>query len=137
MERRRGHTPGDPRHRCGLCWRLRPPRGVFLRADFHRLGTSRMSIGLPSAVQDHASCGIAPPADAIDLLWQRLDVSHDEASFARAGAEIVATWGEDAPSSTRDERAEIGRLAVLEIVRDACERTPELELDWFAVAPLG
>lgn len=70
----------------------------------------------------------------MDLLWQRLGASHDDASFAKVGPEITATWGEDAPASMeRDERAEIGRLAVLEIVRDVCERTPELQLDWFAI----
>jgi hypothetical protein len=77
------------------------------------------------------------PANAIDLLWQRLGASHDEVSFAKVGDEIRATWGEDVPvSMERDERAEIGRRAVLDIVRDACERTPELELDWFAFSAL-
>jgi len=70
----------------------------------------------------------------MDLLWQRLADSRNETSFAKVGSEIWATWAVDAPSSMeRDERAEIGRRAVLEIVRDACERTPELELDWFAI----
>jgi hypothetical protein len=70
----------------------------------------------------------------MDLLWQRLDRSHDEASFAKVGREITATWREDAPASMeRDERAEVGRGAVLAIVRDVCESAPELELDWFAV----
>jgi len=42
--------------------------------------------------------------------------------------------GEDLPASMeRDERAEIGRRAVLDIVCDVCESAPELELDWFAV----
>jgi hypothetical protein len=35
----------------------------------------------------------------------------------------------------RDELIELGRLAVLEIVRDVCRRAPELELEWFAVSP--
>jgi hypothetical protein len=70
----------------------------------------------------------------MDLLWQRLSASHGETSFAKVGPEIEATWGEDVPASMeRDERAEIGRRAVLDIVRDVCERAPELELDWFAV----
>jgi hypothetical protein len=74
------------------------------------------------------------PANAVDLLWQRLGSSHDEASFARVGPdEISAAWGEDALAVSGDERAEVGRRAVLEIVRDVCERAPELELDWFAV----
>jgi hypothetical protein len=71
----------------------------------------------------------------MDLLWQRLGASHDEASFAKVGPEITATWGEDVPvSMERDERAEIGRRAVLDIVIDVCERAPELNSDWFAVS---
>ena len=55
-------------------------------------------------------------------------------SFAKAGSEISATWGEDAPvSMERDVRAELGHRAVLGIVRKVCERAPELEWDWFAV----
>jgi hypothetical protein len=70
----------------------------------------------------------------VDLLWRRLGASHDEVSFAKVGPEISATWGEGVSlSMERDESAEIGRRAVLEIVRDVCERTPELEFDWFAV----
>ena len=45
--------------------------------------------------------------------------------------------GEDAPiSMERDEREEIGRRAVLDIVRSVCERAPELKSDWFAVSTL-
>jgi hypothetical protein len=71
----------------------------------------------------------------MDLLWQRLGASHDEPSFAKVGPEISATWGEDAPASMeRDERAEIGRRAVLDIVIGVCELAPELNSDWFAVS---
>jgi hypothetical protein len=76
------------------------------------------------------------PANAIDLLWQRLPVGHREVSFARVGPEIVATLQESAPTSfsmDADVRVRVGRRAVLEIVREVCGRTPELELDWFAV----
>ena len=70
----------------------------------------------------------------MDLLWERLGGIHDEVSFAKVGPEISATWGDDSsPSRMRDERAEIGRRAVLVILRDVCERAPELELDWFAI----
>jgi hypothetical protein len=78
------------------------------------------------------------PADAMDLLWQRLrpgggPVDH-EASFARVGDQIWVTWGpEVAASPERRERSEIGRNAVVEIVRQACWDAQELELDWFAV----
>jgi hypothetical protein len=71
------------------------------------------------------------------LLWPRLDANGDDVRFAKVGAEIRATWGEDAPiSMERDEREEIGRRAVLDIVRGVCERVPELESDWFAVSTL-
>ncbi len=34
----------------------------------------------------------------------------------------------------RDQREEIGRRAVFDIVSGICEREPELESDWFAVS---
>jgi hypothetical protein len=81
--------------------------------------------------------GFAAPADALDLLWPRLDGKRDDVRFARVDAEIRATWDEDASIRVeRDEREEIGRRAVLDIMRDACERAPQLEADWFAVSPL-
>jgi hypothetical protein len=74
------------------------------------------------------------PADAMDLLWERLGAKHGDATFARVGAEIWANWGEDVLTSMGgDERSEIGRLAILNVVREACESAPGLELDWFAV----
>ncbi len=77
------------------------------------------------------------PADANDLLWQRLDARHDQVSFAKVGSEIRATWGDDVPSSMEsDERAEIGRRVVLDIVREACNGSQGLEFDWFAVSLL-
>jgi hypothetical protein len=79
--------------------------------------------------------GFAPPADALDLLWRRLGGDRDEISFARVGPGITATTAEDAPvSMTRDERADIGRRAVLSVVREVCRQAPELESDWFAVS---
>lgn len=76
----------------------------------------------------------ARPGEALDLLWQRLGAFRDEVAFARAGDEIVATWEEDASASMEPgERAEVGRRAVLDIVRDACEGSPDLDLEWFAV----
>jgi hypothetical protein len=77
----------------------------------------------------------APP-DAIDRLSQRLGSSVDDAFFTRVGNEILATWGEDAPvAMERDEREELGRLALLKIVGEVCEESPDLSVDWFAVAP--
>jgi hypothetical protein len=82
--------------------------------------------------------GAAAPADALDLLWQRLDgYGGGDARFAKVDAQIRATWGADAPiSMERDEREEIGRRAVLDIVCEVCERAPELRADWFAVGTL-
>lgn len=79
--------------------------------------------------------GFEPPADALELLWQQLGADRDDVSFTKAGTEIRATVGEDAPvSMTRDERAEIGRRAVLDVVLGVCEQAPELKSDWFAVS---
>jgi hypothetical protein len=81
--------------------------------------------------------GSKAPADALELLWQRLGARRNGASFAMVGAEVRATLGEDAPiSMTRDERVEIGRRQVLELLSEVCERTPELKFDWFAVSAL-
>ncbi|HYM55261.1 MAG TPA: hypothetical protein VES97_07850 [Solirubrobacteraceae bacterium] len=80
--------------------------------------------------------GRAAPAHALDLLWERLD-DGDDVRFAKVGPEIRVTWRVDAPTSMeRDEREGIGRRAVLDIVYEICERTPELESDWFAVSAL-
>jgi hypothetical protein len=75
----------------------------------------------------------------MDLLWARLQGGRgpidDDASFARVGNQISVTWGPEVEASPeRRERSEIGRAAVLNIVRQACEQAPEeLEFNWFAV----
>jgi hypothetical protein len=80
--------------------------------------------------------GFAAPADALDLLWGRLESRHDGVSFAKGSNQIQAKWrGEPPLSMMRDEREEFARTAVLEIVREICERTPELKFDWYAVSP--
>jgi hypothetical protein len=74
----------------------------------------------------------------MELLLPRLRARADEVSFVMVGDEIRATWGEaDSDSATRGARAEIGREAIVELIRDACERAPELKSDWFAVSYLG
>lgn len=79
--------------------------------------------------------GFAQPDDAIDLLLQRLGANRDSVSFAKVGGEIWATLEADAPvSMTSDERAAIGRGAVLEVVREVCDGAPGLKSDWFAVS---
>ena len=77
----------------------------------------------------------SPPANALDLLWERLGATREEVSFERVGAEIRARTGEDAPvSMTHDERSDIGRRAVLGVLREVCDGTPGLSSDWFAVS---
>ncbi len=79
--------------------------------------------------------GFSPPDDALDVLLQRLGANRDGASFAKVGAEIWATVEADAPvSMTHDERVDIGRRAVLKVVREVCEGAPGLNSDWFAVS---
>ena len=79
--------------------------------------------------------GWAAPDDALDMLWERLGAHRDGTSFAKRGAEIRVIWGTDTPTSLdRIEREEVGRVAILEIVRDVCDQVPELRSDWFAVA---
>ena len=76
------------------------------------------------------------PANAIELLWARLDAGGEGTSFALRGAEIRATWESTSSRSTsRGELNEIARAAVLELVRGACDAAPELEFAWFAVGP--
>lgn len=77
------------------------------------------------------------PTDALDLLSERLGPKREEVFFAFVGGEIRATIrDDDAPvAMTHDERTDIGRRAVLEVLSDVCERVPELKLDWYAVSP--
>jgi hypothetical protein len=84
--------------------------------------------------------GFAAPADALDLLWLRLECNRDDVRngddvrFAKVDAELRATWKADAPlSMERPEREEFGRRAVLSILCEVCERAPELKSDWYAV----
>jgi hypothetical protein len=77
----------------------------------------------------------APPANALELLWERLGSEWNEIEFAKFGNEIQARTGEDAPvSMTSDERTEIGRRAVLNVVLAVCEDASELSSDWYAVS---
>ena len=78
------------------------------------------------------------PDNALQLLFQRLGRRREDARFAMTAREIRAVLGHDAPvSMERNEREEIGRLALLEIVQGVCEDAPELELAWFAISPRG
>ena len=79
--------------------------------------------------------GSASPPDALDLLAEQLGPRRDGLSFSKASSEITATWREDESlSRTQEERAAIGRLAVLDAVCSACEPETGLKADWFAVS---
>lgn len=79
--------------------------------------------------------GSDAPADAIERLSRVLGPGDEDATFAPGPSAIEASWGEDAPvSMVSDEREEIGRRKVLDLVEDACERSPELSFDWYAVS---
>jgi hypothetical protein len=85
-------------------------------------------------ITGHATA--SPPEHALDLLTERIGRRRDDVSFARLGHEIRANVDRDDPiAMTQDERTDIGRRAVLEIIAEVCERAPELKLDWFAVSP--
>jgi hypothetical protein len=80
--------------------------------------------------------GFAAPADALDLLCERLGPRREDIWFTKVGDQISAVTEEDAQvSMTRDERLEIGRRTVLDVVCDACDGAPGLKSDWFAVSP--
>jgi hypothetical protein len=73
--------------------------------------------------------------DAMDLLIERIPPRRDDVRFSKVGGEVRAMLDrEEAVWVTQDERAAIGRRAVLEAVSDVCDRAPELKLDWYAVS---
>lgn len=79
---------------------------------------------------------VSPPEHALDLLEQRLGRRRKGVSFVRVGSEIKANVNRDDPvNMTQDERTDVGRRAVLEIVSELCEHDPDLELEWYAVSP--
>ncbi|HMD52391.1 MAG TPA: hypothetical protein VKG62_06720 [Solirubrobacteraceae bacterium] len=79
--------------------------------------------------------GYAAPEDALELLSQRLGPRRNQVSFNMVGTEIRARWMDETwDSRTVEERAEIGRLEILEILRGVCERAPGLDMNWFAVS---
>jgi hypothetical protein len=81
--------------------------------------------------------GFGAPSDALERLWERLGARRADAYFSKGYAEIRASYGEDLPvSMERDQQAEIGREAVLEIVRDVCDGAAELKFDWYAIRAL-
>ncbi len=82
----------------------------------------------------HARSGA--PDDALELLFERLGARREDVRFAKPGAIIIATWASDAPAAMeRDERTEVGRDLIWEMVQDACEGAPNLRSAWYAVSP--
>ena len=80
----------------------------------------------------------SPPENALDLLTSRIGTHREDIYFAHVGAEIRAELDRDEPvAMTQDDRADIGRRAVLEVIEEVCERAPELKVDWYAVSPAG
>ena len=79
--------------------------------------------------------GFRPPEDALEVLFAKLGGFREGVRFSKLNNEIRATVSEEG-SRERDELEEIGRRQVLDVVKNVCERAPELELDWFAVAAL-
>ncbi len=104
--------------------------------ELHACGALYTPVALPLVqfkISLHSAA--APPADAVDLLWQHLGSERQEVFFEQVGAEITVRIGEDAPvSMTSDERTEIGRRTVLDLIGEVCEQAPELRSDWFAVS---
>jgi hypothetical protein len=79
---------------------------------------------------------LRPPDGVMDLLSERIPARRDGVLFSRAGEGINARLDRDEEvGMTMDERSEIGREAVLEVVGEVCERSPELKLDWYAISP--
>lgn len=79
--------------------------------------------------------GTRPPADALDRLLAKLGPERENVRFTKAGSELRADWRGGA-SAMSHEQSEMGRRAVFEMVRDICERSPGLDVEWFAVSKL-
>jgi hypothetical protein len=74
----------------------------------------------------------------MELLLRRLGARRDELTFAMDGGAIMAISEEhEGDSSTREERIEMERRAIVDLLVDVCDDAPELESDWFAVSYLG
>ncbi|HEY7934291.1 MAG TPA: hypothetical protein VID48_10760 [Solirubrobacteraceae bacterium] len=81
--------------------------------------------------------GFSAPADALELLWQRLESHRSGVTFTKVGPQLRATVNKGAPASMdRNVREEVDRLVVLNVVREVCEGAPELKIDWYAVGVL-
>lgn len=80
--------------------------------------------------------GRSAPPGALERLAARLGAPREGARFAAGSGEIRATLAQDAPvSMAREEREDVERRALLEIVDELCEGSPGLDSDWFAISP--
>lgn|GEM_PF-740633 len=105
--------------------------------DKHELPHYQASAGKLAALKFRITIhsGFVAPPDALDLLAQRLGAGTGVTRFTQGVAEIKVTWDEDLPVSMEsDEREQMGRLAVLGMVRETCERSPNLKFDWYAIS---
>jgi hypothetical protein len=82
--------------------------------------------------------GYGAPVDAIASLWPHLrEIVVENTEFAPGHDEITATRGHgEASRAVREERTEPERRAVLEAVREVCDRTAGLQSDWYAISPV-
>jgi len=72
----------------------------------------------------------------MELLSECIPARREGVLFSKAGGGISARLDRDEEvGMTQDERSEIGREEVLGAVGAICELSPELKLDWYAVAP--
>ncbi len=79
----------------------------------------------------------APP-DAVDRLLAQLQGRRSNGRFRKVGSEIRVSWGHGEGSAwERPERQELEREEVLQLLRDTCDGASELQVDWYAVGPLG
>ncbi len=80
----------------------------------------------------------AAPDDALQLLLARLGPRRDGVSFRMVGDQLRAAYGGDPPvSMTRDERVEVARRAVLDVLVGICATDPELNVEWYAVSEVS
>ena len=83
--------------------------------------------------------GYNAPLDALDTLLEQLGPRRDTVAFSKEADDemITVVWEGDLSSSmAQDELTETGRRMILDIVRDVCEVTPGLDVDWFAISKM-
>jgi hypothetical protein len=117
-----------------------PELQLALRAERYaslRRAGAECTLGAVTFRITHHS-GHTPPPDALDALFERLGAVRETVSFSKSGdAEITAIWDADVSSAmTHDERIETGRRLILGMVKDVCEYSPPLDVDWFAVSQM-